>query len=117
MNTIISKANDTLITAFCELSELVRGQERGLVDEITPLVRQQSVVLDLGAVDRIDAAGIAALISIYGSARDTGHCFMVSNPTPHVREILTLVGLDRILLDHPAAVHLRAGTCLQLSAA
>ena len=54
--------------------------------------------LDLGRVERIDAAGIAALITLYRAACEAGQCFGVTNPTPHVREILELVGLDRFLL-------------------
>jgi anti-anti-sigma factor len=80
-----------------ELTELVRGQEDKLVERLAPLVRSQSVLLDMGQVERIDAAGIAALISIYRLAAEAGHRFTVANPRPRVEEILALVGLDRIL--------------------
>jgi anti-anti-sigma factor len=109
--------NDKAVMATCELSELVRGHEAELVERISPLVRQQSVVLDMARVERIDAAGIATLISLYGLARDAGHCFMVSSPTAHVRELLTLVGLDRILLAQNAAGIAELSPCMQLSAA
>jgi|HubBroStandDraft_1064217.scaffolds.fasta_scaffold39951_2 anti-anti-sigma factor len=99
MNTKMTKLNGEMVMAACEVTELVRGQDRELVERMTPMVRKQSVALDLANVDRIDAAGIAALISLYGHARDAGHGFAVANPTTHVREILSLVGLDRILLS------------------
>ena len=79
------------------LTELVRGNERLLLERILPLVKRRCVALDLHAVRRIDAAGIAALISLYRAACGAGHTFTVSNPSPHVAEILALVGLDRIL--------------------
>ena len=82
-----------------ELTELVRGNEQRLLDRLAPLVRRQCVSLDLGSVERIDAAGIAALISLYGSARETGHLFNVLNASPRVAQILSLVGLDRLLLS------------------
>ena len=82
-----------------ELTELVRGNEQRLLDRVAPLVRRQCVSLDLGSVERIDAAGIAALISLYGSARDAGHSFTVMNASPRVAQILSLVGLERILLS------------------
>jgi anti-anti-sigma factor len=116
MNTEMTKANDTMVVTPCDLTELVRGHDREFVDEMTPVVRQHSVALDLGAVDRIDAAGIAALISLYGFARDTGHCFAVANPSAHVKEILALVGLDRILLPQHAFDRLEEA-CLAQSAA
>ena len=79
-------------------NSLVRGAEARLLQQVMPLVRQQSVRLDLGRVERIDAAGIAALITIYRAACAAGRRFGVTNPTPHVREILILVGLDRFLM-------------------
>jgi anti-anti-sigma factor len=116
MNTEMTKANDAMVVTPCELTELVRGHDREFVEEMTPVVRQQSIALDLGAVDRIDAAGIAALISLYGFARDAGHHFAVANATAHVKEILALVGLDRILLPQHAFDRLEEA-CLAQSAA
>ncbi len=117
MNTRITRMNDATVEVTCELDELVRGTDEALTERITPLVRQQSVLLDLGTVTRIDAAGIAALISLYGAARDAGHCFMVSNATPHVAEMLQLVGLDRFLLSQNASQHAHSSPCFELSAA
>jgi anti-anti-sigma factor len=73
-----------------------------LFARLAPVVRRQSMVLDLEMVQRIDAAGIAALISLYRCASDAGHRFAVSNPSTHVAEILAVVGLDRILLSQNA---------------
>lgn len=84
------------------LTELVRGQERLFLDRITPLVRRQSLALDLSSVQRIDAAGIAALITLYRTASEAGHRFSVSHASPRVAAILALVGLDRILLSQNA---------------
>ena len=80
------------------MHELVRGQEQYLIEIMEPIVRRQSVMLDLKKIDRIDAAGIAALISLYGSAHAAGHEFTIVNASRRVEEILTLVGLDRILI-------------------
>jgi anti-anti-sigma factor len=116
MNTEMTKANGAMLYAPCGLTELVRGHDRDLVEQMTPLVRERSIALDLGSVDRIDAAGIAALILLYGLARDAGHAFAVANPNCHVREILSLVGLDRILLPEHELARLEE-ECLAQSAA
>ena len=79
-------------------TELVRGQEQELVERLGPLVRGESVSLDLGGVERIDAAGLAALITLYCDACKAGHRFTVVRPGRHVREILRVVGLDKLLL-------------------
>ena len=101
----------------CELTELVRGCDRRLVEEMTPVVRRQSVSLDLGRVERIDAAGIAALISLYCIACQSGHGFSVTNATARVTEMLALVGLDRILLSHNAEQSSPCGPRLAQNAA
>jgi anti-anti-sigma factor len=112
MNTKMTKLNGVMVMTACGLTELVRGEDRALVERMTPIVQQQSVALDLGTVDRIDAAGIAALIELYGHARDAGNGFAVANPSAHVKEILALVGLDRILLSQQAVEKLQAEPCL-----
>jgi anti-anti-sigma factor len=101
----------------CELNELVRGSDRYLVEEMTPVVRRQSVSLDLRKVERIDAAGIAALISLYRISSEAGHRFSVVNAAPHVAELLALVGLDEILLSHNAEGGSHCGSRLVENAA
>ena len=86
----------------CGLTELVRGSEGKLLDEFTPVVQRETVALDLHSVERIDAAGIAALISLYRAAHESGHGFCLANVAPRVRELLRLVGLDHILVSHNA---------------
>jgi anti-anti-sigma factor len=101
MNAIHSQTEASLLVAPGDLHELVRGQEQDIVTRLTPLVRRQSVILDLKHVERIDAAGIAALVSLYGCAHNAGNDFSVVNASTRVAEILALVGLDRILISHP----------------
>jgi anti-anti-sigma regulatory factor len=96
MNNLRFDATSSVVSGA---AELVRGQEQSFLARMNPLVRNQSVCLDLGPTQRIDAAGVAALIQLYCAARDAGHGFAVSNPRPQVAEILALVGLDGILLS------------------
>jgi len=83
--------------AESEFTELVRDNERLFLERMLPLVERRCVALDFHTVKRIDAAGLGALIRLLCAAREAGHTFTVSNPTPRVREILALVGLGRIL--------------------
>jgi anti-anti-sigma factor len=85
------------------IKELVRGQEQGFLEELSPAVVRENVALDFGAVERIDAAGLAALITLYTDACKAGHTLTVSRPNRHVQEILQIVGLDRILVAQPGA--------------
>lgn len=107
----------TGVIETAEQTELVRGNEQELLTRFTPQVRRESVTLDLSRVQRIDAAGIAALISLHASAHEAGHCFSIVNPTPHVAEIITLVGLDRILVSRIAVENPQSGPCFECPAA
>jgi anti-anti-sigma factor len=117
MTGILCNTAETLVIAPGDLHELVRGQERELVDRLMPIVRRQNVTLDLSHVERIDAAGIAALISLYGCAQSAGNAFNVAHASHRVAEILTLVGLDRILLSHNAVAAPQSEPCFARPAA
>jgi anti-anti-sigma factor len=93
---------DELVTIPDSMTELVRGEEECLVQRVAPLLREKDVVLDLNRIERIDAAGIAALISLYSTARTHGHTFSIKCVSPRVSEILSLVRLDDILISHNA---------------
>jgi anti-anti-sigma factor len=100
-----------------ELNELVRGQDVLLMAHVGPMVRQRSVMLDLSGVERIDAAGITALVALYRSARESGHRFGLTNVSARVEQILVMVGLDRYLLSHNAVRNSHCGPRLQYPAA
>jgi len=117
MNTQFGNEMETVSYAPAQMTELIRGQNERLLEQVTPLVRRQNVTLDLQSVERIDAAGIAALISLYGCARDAGHGFTVLNASPRVAGILSLVGLDRILLSQNAARESQSGPFYERPAA
>lgn len=117
MNTMTSEAKMTRVIPPNGITELVRGTDHLLVATVAPMVRQGDVMLDLSAIRRIDAAGIAALISLYGCAHDAGHRFEVCNVATRIDEILRLVGLETILVCHDAAAMQAGEGCLEQSAA
>jgi anti-anti-sigma factor len=100
-----------------KITELVRGNEQELLERLEPLVRRQNVTLDLAHVTRIDAAGLAALITLYCEACQAGCRFDISNPSPRVREILALVGLNALLVSHDAEEAPYLGAQLEETAA
>jgi anti-anti-sigma factor len=101
-----------------EITEIVRGNEATLLERFMPMVRRQCVTLNLAAVTRIDAAGLAALITLYCTARESGHDFTIQNPSSHVAEILAVVGLDKLLVSYRPAEGLSGfGTPAEATAA
>ncbi len=102
---------------FNEITELVRGNEQQLLERFEPLVRRQNVTLDLAQIARIDAAGLAALITLYCDACKAGYRFTIENPSSHVREILAIVGLDKLLVSQNTEAIPYFSTQLQETAA
>ncbi|MGO9340344.1 MAG: lipid asymmetry maintenance protein MlaB [Terracidiphilus sp.] len=88
--------------AVRELTELVRGQDQLLLERMTPIAQRHSLTLDFSSIRRIDAAGAAALVSLYCIASKAGHHFMVVNANERVVETLALVGLDALLVSKNA---------------
>jgi anti-anti-sigma factor len=117
MNSNLYQANDMVIPAPNGMTELVRGTDQRLVECISFLLHEQNVALDLSTVGRIDAAGVAALISLYGVARNAGHNFTVCNVSGHVREILSIVGLEHILVSHDVVRASHSAACFERPAA
>jgi anti-anti-sigma factor len=119
---MVSEIIHSAVSAACETcdpgqTELVRGNEQALLDRLMPLVQSQSVSLNLESVERIDAAGLAALIRLYCAACHAGHSFHVVYPSTHVAEILSLVGLDELLASQNSPVVSYSGVECQESAA
>ncbi len=104
MKSALCQLNEAPVVVPAEMTELVRGDEQRLVQRVAPLLRENNVTLDLNGIDRIDAAGIAALISLYSCARNHGNTFSVINVSPRVEEMLSLVGLEDILVSHNAVL-------------
>ena len=95
----------------------MRDHAGDLLARIEPLLHDRSVSLDLDGIERIDAAGITALVDLYRSARQSGHCFTVTNVPTRVEQILRLVGLDRLLISHNAVRSSQYDPCARRSAA
>ena len=87
----------SLVVLDCEL---VRGAESEILADLVPRVQQQSLALDLAQVNRIDASGIATLITLYCTSVESGTHFSVVNPSNHVLELLRIVGLESILVSY-----------------
>jgi anti-anti-sigma factor len=117
MNNALCQPVEALVMAPDHMTELVRGEEQCLVQCVAPLLREQDVVLDLNRIERIDAAGIAALISLYSTARAHGHTFSVRCPSPRVAEMLSLVRLEDVLVSHNAVLASHCEACCERPAA
>ena len=73
------------------VGRIVRGEESAIL--CTALRRpERDIILALGGVEAIDAAGVGALIALQAA----GVYLKLSNPTKPVREVLRLTKLESV---------------------
>lgn len=62
------------------------------------LVRgERRILLDLGRLVDIDAAGIGELVRVFNTTTAAGGCLVIKNPGSHVRKLLRAAGVLRLL--------------------
>ncbi|MEV6757531.1 STAS domain-containing protein [Streptomyces sp. NPDC051214] len=71
-----------------------------LTTVLEPVVTKR-VELDLANVTFIDSSGVNALLSHHERSRAAGGRLVVLHPSKAVRQILQLLGVDRLLAEQP----------------
>jgi anti-anti-sigma factor len=64
---------------------------------------ERSIVLDLGPVSAIDAAGVGQLVRAYNLTRAVNGTLRIKHAGPRVREMLLRAGLVDLLSAHPGS--------------
>jgi anti-sigma B factor antagonist len=90
MLTVTVQELDDDVILRC-LGKIVRGEETAILCAAVRH-RGRNVILDLGGVDAIDAAGIGLLIALQAA----GIYLQLLNPTRRVQEILQVTKLDSV---------------------
>lgn len=77
---------------------IVAGPEaEALKDAVACAADKSQVILDLAAVEAIDARGLGLLVFLQTLGCALGYELELVNPAPRVREVLTLTRLDFVL--------------------
>ena len=97
------------IAYFAVSGRLVSGIEGAvgsLHDTIARAIQRDTreIVIDLGGVEQIDAAGIGELVFDYTTARAAGMTLVIENPRPRVKKLIELCRLDGFLLHKRSEV-------------
>jgi anti-sigma B factor antagonist len=93
-------ADRFLVTAAGALDLLTAPQ---LADALQPLLDTggRTVLVDLSAVTFLDSTGLTCLIAAYRTTRNTGARLALIAPSPPVRRMLDLTGVDQVLRSYP----------------
>jgi anti-anti-sigma factor len=91
MLTVTTHQRDGIALLHCQ-GRIVRGEEDSLLCAAIEH-HGREVILDLGQVSAIDAAGVGALVSLQAA----GIYLKLMNPTEPVRTVLKLTGMETVL--------------------
>src|SRR5437899_849818 len=86
-------------TLFSCSGTIFFGKDVELLKEEVSLATSGTVILNLGLVERIDAAGLGALVYLSNWARDAGIALHIVNASSSLLRLLELTNLD-ILFRH-----------------
>src|SRR5512134_3208020 len=96
LNVRLSAAGPSIVEIVGELRAPVSS---GLSLEIEALLArgERRILLDLGRLSDIDAAGIGELVGLFATTRAAGGCLVIKNPVRRVRKLLRAAGVLRLL--------------------
>lgn len=86
-------------TVLRPIGRLNRTMAKGLAQELQILIRtgRTRLVVDLSAVESIDAACLGALLSCRKAARECGGDLLIAHPNDQVISMLTVTNLGSVL--------------------
>lgn len=75
-------------------SALVLREE---ADSLIYRFRPQEVAIDLSTIEFMDSSGLGFIMGRYSLARKLGGELVMKDPSPRVKKILSLAGIERII--------------------
>lgn len=70
---------------------------RGKIDDALYRDLPRNLVIDIGNVGFMDSSGLGLILGRYRKAKELGIPLSVANPTPSVKKILSMAGIDRMI--------------------
>lgn len=96
------KTGDALVVSVSGELDLGTAREfRALVDADLERYGCRDLVLDFGEVGFIDSSGLGAILGRYKNVSERGGQMAVCGVKPHVRRLLELSGVNRIIRIPP----------------
>jgi phospholipid transport system transporter-binding protein len=85
------------------LETLTFPTARAALERALAALRAGQTEFDLGALKSADSSGVAVLLEVQRQARQAGRAVSFINPPVSLRSLLSLYGVDTLLLVEPAA--------------
>ncbi len=99
----IEEQDGVTVIAMAVPTDLTAGQASAFDQAVAPVEPGTRAVLDLGAVDFIDSAGIGCIVRLHRRLEEAGGELRLAAPGRSVTTVLELVRLHRMLEIHDTA--------------
>ncbi|MGN0624631.1 MAG: anti-sigma factor antagonist [Oscillospiraceae bacterium] len=76
------------------------GHLRETIDEMVKRIHPDTLILDFRDVTFMDSSGIGLVMGRYRLIREWGGTVEIHNPSPSIKKVMRLAGLDRIASIH-----------------
>lgn len=98
----LDRSRIRMIEVFGRINErsiqpLLAAIDRALTED------RSQIILDLSGVDYMNSAGLRALVQAYKAAERNQGTLHITNPSPRIRELFAMVGLDTVFGVGPNA--------------
>jgi len=94
---VLRMGESVLLAISGELDVATTGRFRASVEGLDEVDAPSHITVDLSRLDFIDAAGVAALVSLRNAVDNVGGSIRVRSPKPHVRRVLELAAVIDLL--------------------
>ena len=95
-------AEEKRVTAYLigEIDHHGAGSLREEIDGMLERIRPDTLILDFRDVTFMDSSGIGLVMGRYRLIREWGGAVEIHNPSPSIRKVMRLAGMDRIASIH-----------------
>lgn len=71
---------------------------RNKIDSAAREAMAGELIMDFGGVSFMDSSGIGLVMGRYKTMQEIGGRVVVSNPSPHIKKVMKLSGLDKLVV-------------------
>lgn len=99
MQINIENAENKLIVRLSgEIDHHATLEIRDRIDSAAREAMATELVMDFGGVSFMDSSGIGLVMGRYKTMQEIGGRVVVTNPSPHIKKVMKLSGLDKLVV-------------------
>ena len=93
---IISEVGTLIVYLSGELDHHATKEIRNRIDLAISVHKPDELILDFEKIIFMDSSGIGLVMGRFKKMQETGGNVVIRNPSPHIRKVLKISGIDRL---------------------